>query len=105
MALQYTQMLRQADQEIATYYFILAGFFSWLLLAGFLVSPSTFSSNSQLHILEKAGDLGTTVAATVRHVPLLYIAAFCCLIAVAGLGSLWWRWRQNYIWVNRCIVM
>lgn len=105
MVSRYVQMLRQADQDIAPLYFILAGFFAWLLLAGFLVSPSTFSSGRSFDILDGSGPIGHNLAGTVRNVPLLYIAAFASFSAMAGLGWLWWKWRQNFIWVNRYIVM
>lgn len=98
-------MLRQADQEIAALYFMLAGFFAWLLLAGFLVSPSTFASGRSFEILESSGQIGHNLARSVRNVPLLYIAAFASFSAMAGLGWLWWKWRRNFIWVTRYVLM
>ncbi|KAJ3497945.1 hypothetical protein NLG97_g1508 [Lecanicillium saksenae] len=105
MVSTYVQMLRQADQEIAPLYFILAGFFAWLLLAGFLVSPSTFVSKQNLDMLDKSGHIGQSLAGAVRNVPLLYIAALASFSAMTGLGWLWWKWRRNFIWVTRYIVM
>lgn len=97
--------IQAISAEIASHYFVLAEFFSWLLLAGLIVSPSTFASVSYISVLVKAVGLGSYLATTVRSIPLLCIASFSCLVAVTGLGWLWWKWKHNYIWVNRYIVM
>ena len=98
-------MLREMDQNISMHYFALSGFFSWLLLAGFLISPATFSSANYFEALDRSGSVGKYMATAVRNVPVLYIATFACLISMIGLLWLWWKWRHNYLWVNRCLVM
>ena len=80
---------------------ILASFFSWFLLAGFVILPGTFTSvsippnNESLH---KTPDLLNTA-----HIPpLLVIAAVCCSLGYLGNLFLALRWRKNYVWlINR----
>ena len=105
MSPTYNEMLRQADVEIPVVYFLLAGLSSWLLLAGFLISPSTFVSIYESGLLQKTGELGEEFAGAVRNVPLLYIAGFASLAGVVGLAWLWWTWHRNYVWVKRYIVL
>ena len=96
---RYDEMILEIDKNISPHYFLTVGFFSWLLLAGFLVSPSTYAS------VKESSTLNGSVLNAVRNVPLLYIASFACLFASAGLGWLWWRWGHNYIWVNRYVIV
>jgi hypothetical protein len=35
----------------------------------------------------------------VKNIPLLVIAGICTGIGAAGMVWLWWRWRQNYVWL------
>ncbi|POR32940.1 Uncharacterized protein TPAR_06837 [Tolypocladium paradoxum] len=76
----YDKMILHID-KIQPYHFGLAGFFSWLLLAGFLVSPSTYASVRYLDAPEKTGDIGKAVVKAMRNIPLIFIASFACLIA------------------------
>lgn len=101
---QYDRMMLEVDSTHPGYLF-LAGFLSWLLLAGFLVSPSTYASARESDALDDTGKVGQSLMSAVRNVPLLYIASFACLIATAGLGWLWWRWRHNYVWVKRYVIV
>lgn len=34
-----------------------------------------------------------------KNIPLLVIAGICTGIGAAGMVWLWWRWRQNYVWL------
>lgn len=102
---KYEEMILEIDNNISPYYFIFAGFFSWLLLAGFLISPSTYTSVQQSNALNKSGAVGKTIISTVRNVPLIYIASFACLGATAGLCWLWYRWSRNHVWTNRYLIL
>jgi hypothetical protein len=92
-------MILEIDKNISPHYFLTVGFFSRFLLAGFLVSPSTYAS------VEESSTLDGSVMNAVHNVPLLYIALFACLFAAAGLGWLWWQWGHNYVWVNRYVIV
>lgn len=102
---RYEEMILEIDNSINPYYFIFAGFCSWLLLAGFLVSPSTYASVQHTNALDKSGAVGKSIINAVRNVPLIYIASFACLGATVGLIWLWHRWRPNQIWISRYLIV
>ena len=83
---------------------IFASFFTWILLAGYVVFPATFTSiNKNQSLDEKVDgkDFESRVLATVRNAPLLYIAACCCFVGVSGMLWLWWLHGRNYVGYNR----
>jgi hypothetical protein len=99
---RYVRMLLQLD-KVRYYHNFLADLFTRLLLAGFIVSPATFTSKS--NAVRNAANGSQTEQAilnTVQNVPLLWVAAICCLIGAFGISWLWWRWNDNFIWlINR----
>ncbi|KAJ9130187.1 hypothetical protein NKR23_g12311 [Pleurostoma richardsiae] len=102
---RYDEMLLENDKNVPHLESVAAKLCSWLLLAGYLVFPSTFASLSESHALSGAGKAGTYVSNTVKNVPCLYVASFCCGIAATGLAWLWWKWNRNYIClVNRIVI-
>jgi hypothetical protein len=86
---------------------ILASFFAWIMLAGFIVFPGTFTSLVNLRNTEAvqatpgAGD----VLNTVQSLPLTVVAVVCCVIGYVG--NLWLsiRWRTNYVWLLNRLYM
>ncbi|KAJ7447066.1 hypothetical protein B0H11DRAFT_1745107 [Mycena galericulata] len=101
MDTKYVNMLLALD-GIPPLYNILANFFTWILLAGFVLFPGTFTN------LQENNDLGGVGAAAVnviKHIEKAsrYVIAWVCTgIGAAGMGWLWYRWQANYIWlVNR----
>ena len=102
---RYIDMLLQLD-KIPVLYNILSSIFTWLLLAGYMVFPATFSSirNSQA-LANRAGKAGKLVSTAVQHIPLLYLAAICCVCGAAGMSWLGWLWRKNYVWILNRIVL
>ncbi|KAI0836085.1 hypothetical protein F5Y06DRAFT_288625 [Hypoxylon sp. FL0890] len=89
--------------ELPKLYNVLAALSSWLLLAGFVIFPGTFTS------LQKA-DLTTTEAGKVLHrivqnTPLLGIAIVCYVLGSVGTGILWWLFKQNSVWLNEKIFL
>ncbi|KAF7370568.1 hypothetical protein MSAN_00689200 [Mycena sanguinolenta] len=94
MDTRYVRMLLAID-DIPSVYNILANFFTWILLAGFVLFPGTFTSlqqNSQLSAI------GVTAVNVVKHVTLYVIAWVCTGVGAAGMVYLWIKWRGNYIW-------
>lgn len=80
---------------------ILASFFTWILLAGFIIFPGTFTS---IQKLDDNPNVSSSAAATailhsVKHVSLLVIAGVCCGIGALGMSWLWYKWHQNYVWL------
>jgi len=94
---RYMNMLLDLD-TIPRLHNILASFFTWILLAGFIIFPGTFTS---LSALADDPDLApaSSILSKVKHVPLLYIAAFSSGIGALGMIWLWWRWRSNFVWL------
>jgi hypothetical protein len=80
---------------------ILASFFTWILLAGFVIFPGTFTSIQQLDSDPKVQSSQTaeTILQSVKNVPLLVVAGICCGIGAGGMCWLWWTWRMNYVWL------
>ena len=115
---RYVEMLLAQDQIPRTHT-ILASFFAWLLLAGFVVFPGTFTSLKESYesdsdssssasdddnLLEQA--LSTeNILDSVRNVPLLVVGSVCCGIGVAGMVGLYFAHAGNYVWLlNRLFV-
>ena len=96
---RYIDMLLGLD-NISKVHNILASFFTWILLAGYIVFPATFNKLNDKDLDAKADNaLEAHALSTVRNVPLLYVAAFACGIGVLGCMWLWWKHRKNYVWV------
>ncbi|KAM3497462.1 hypothetical protein MY10362_009192 [Beauveria mimosiformis] len=90
-ATRYHSMVVQMEQEISLQYGVLAGVFAWLLLAGFLLSPATYTSARYVEALEKAALATKFSIATARNVPVIGLACAACTVATCGLGWLWWK--------------
>jgi len=98
MDTKYVNMLLAID-SIPPLYNMLASFFTWILLAGFVLFPGTFTN---LQEDNRLGALGISAVNVVKHVSLYVIAWVCTGVGAAGMLWLWYRWRANYIWlVNR----
>ncbi|KAI3391724.1 hypothetical protein diail_6865 [Diaporthe ilicicola] len=98
---RYMEMLLSLD-KIPRLHNILASFFGWILLAGFIVFPGTFTSIRDLSDNPELADKSPAardVLSQVQNIPLLVIAAICCGIGAAGLLWLVFRWRSNYVWL------
>lgn len=98
---RYMEMLLSLD-KIPRLHNILASFFGWVLLAGFIVFPGTFTSIRDLSDDPELADKSPTASAllsSVQNVPLLVVAAISCGIGAAGLLWLAFRWRSNYVWL------
>ncbi|KAF8880561.1 hypothetical protein BD779DRAFT_1473841 [Infundibulicybe gibba] len=87
---------------------ILAGFFTWILLAGFVLFPGTFSSlknDSVPKLAGVAGEVEKNILGVIQNLPLFVVAFVCCGIGAVGMIYLWWRWSNNYVWlVNRIFI-
>ncbi|KAL0929582.1 PHO85 cyclin-1 [Colletotrichum truncatum] len=97
-------MVLENDKDIDWWWSLLAKIFSWLLLAGYIVFPSTFASLQRSKTLESIGKVGHIVSGWVNDF-LISIASILSGGASIGLAYLWFKWRTNYIWVNQQIIM
>jgi hypothetical protein len=93
---EYDSLLLDIDHHIPLSYFVSASLLSWLLLAGYLISPSTYASIQQTEVLKDAGKATKSVFRVIRNLPLLVIASVGCFIATAGLAFISYEW-----WCNR----
>ncbi|KAE9373868.1 hypothetical protein N431DRAFT_338074 [Stipitochalara longipes BDJ] len=82
--------------QSSTFDDIAASVYTWLLLAGFIVFPSTF-----LNL--QTGTTGTlegiTIERVIKHIPLLCIAGSCTLAGTVMICQLWVKRRTNYEWL------
>jgi hypothetical protein len=96
---RYMEMLLQLD-KIPSFHNFFISCFTRLLLAGFIVSPATFTSKSNAAKNAANGNQTEQVILnTVQNVPLLWVATIFCLIGAIGISWLWWRWNGNYVWL------
>ncbi|KAJ7153650.1 hypothetical protein C8R46DRAFT_898023 [Mycena filopes] len=95
---KYVSMLLAID-DISAVNNLLASFFTWILLAGFVLFPGTFTN------LQQKTDLNaveSTAVNVIKHLSLYVVAWVCTSVGAAGMLWLWYRWQANYIWlVNR----
>ncbi len=97
---RYMDMLLAMD-TIPRLHNVLSSFFTWILLAGFIIFPGTYTTITKLNndAQIQGNHTASTILASVKNIPLLVIAGVCTGIGAAGMVWLWWRWRQNYIWL------
>ncbi|KAH6869886.1 hypothetical protein B0T10DRAFT_417984 [Thelonectria olida] len=91
--------------EIHWVYSTAAASCSWFLLAGYLISPSTYTSISESDTLNNTGKVGKSLMKAVQNVPLIVIASVFCFVATSGLVFLWRQNQNNYFWVKRYVVI
>ncbi|OQD76227.1 hypothetical protein PENANT_c121G09448, partial [Penicillium antarcticum] len=103
----YTRMLKE-EAEMNWIYNLLASGGNWVLLAGYLVIPGTFTSlkgsSSVEETLEK-NSAGRAILSTIQNPPLL---VFACIFLVAGATLLAWlftRYKANYSWLINKLFM
>ncbi|KAG4440533.1 hypothetical protein IFR05_004003 [Cadophora sp. M221] len=97
---RYMNMLLAMD-TIPRLHNILAAFFTWILLAGFVLFPGTFTSLQSLEDKPEvsSSETASAILKTVKNIPLLVIAGSCCGIGALGMIWLWMKWRSNYVWL------
>ncbi|KAH7890430.1 hypothetical protein F5I97DRAFT_1835366 [Phlebopus sp. FC_14] len=97
---RYVNMLLALD-DIPPLFNLLASFFTWILLAGFILFPGTFASWKN----SPTTDTEQQIIGIVNNIPLYVIAWVCTAIGASGMIWLWWRWQNNYIWItNRVFI-
>ncbi|KAF9561691.1 hypothetical protein CPC08DRAFT_635053 [Agrocybe pediades] len=97
MDTQYVNMLLALD-DIPALHNIAAQFFTWILLAGFILFPGTFT-NLQNDNGTLPDSVRQELLKVVNNLPLFVVAWICTGVGITGMIWLWWRWRKNYIWV------
>lgn len=98
-----------SQDEIPQWHTVSAAVCVWLLLAGFLVFPGTFTSLQET-IDDRDDDnvstqAGEAILGTVKNIPLLVIGAVACGISAVGMFALLIRHRMNFVWLlNRLLI-
>lgn len=107
---------------------LLAAFFAWIMLAGFLVFPITFTNYARKQAADTAYHNATYIydnktgnvsfdpgynatelknladnTERVQNTDLLVVAAVCTISALLGQVWLWRKHRTNYLWLNENI--
>lgn len=103
---RYMEMLLHLD-KIPRLHNIMASAFTWILLAGFLVVPGTYTKIQTSQTVKDADNPNDTGVAhdivhSIANIGLLWVSGFLALVGAFGCFYLWFRWRQNYVWlINR----
>jgi len=98
------EMLLHLD-EIPRLYNISASLFTWIILAGYLVVPGTFTTFKETKAFQDAdsnqsdGQVAHDIVNSIAHIGLLWLAGSFCVVGTVGCLALWIRWRQNYVWL------
>jgi hypothetical protein len=103
----YTQMLKE-EAEMDWKYNLGAGAGNWVLLAGYLVVPGTFTSlnnSDQVEQKLQENNAGRVLLKTIQN-PLLLVIA-CIFLALGGflLGWLSLKFKNSYSWLINRIFM
>ncbi|KAA8642350.1 hypothetical protein EYZ11_012327 [Aspergillus tanneri] len=103
----YMQMLLEL-QDIHWVYNLLSSFAGWILLAGFIVIPGTFTTLQESSSLGEnltKNDAEKAVLDTIQNPPLVAIAWSFLGIGAGIILFLFQKWRHNYIWlINRLFI-
>ena len=103
---RYMEMLLHLD-KIPRMHNIMASAFTWILLAGFLVVPGTYTKIKTSQTFQNADSssgngVEHVIVHSVANIGLLWVSGFLALVGASGCFYLWFRWRQNYVWlINR----
>ncbi|KAF9044381.1 hypothetical protein BJ165DRAFT_1347319 [Panaeolus papilionaceus] len=101
MESEYVHMVLALD-DISVFYNIMAAFFTWILLAGFVLFPGTFAnlqSAAAQHNLPTNSPIVLAAVNSITTLPLFVVASACAGMGIIGMLWLTWRWHKNYIWV------
>ena len=94
---QYNRMVLESNNVPAGYN-ILAAASLWILLAGYIVLPGSFTSLQNSKSLSDS-ETGKVVQHAIQNVPLLVVAGICCLFGAVGICYLWYIWWRSYVWL------
>lgn len=103
----YIQMLLDLDR-IPWYHSVGATLFGWLLLAGYVVIPGTFTSLKRSKSVEEhlsGSEPQRALLNAIRNPPLLAISSVFFTVGCSGLFWLGCTWRRNYIWLVNQLIM
>jgi hypothetical protein len=95
-----------ALDDIPRFHNILASFFTWILLAGFIIFPGTYTTITQLDNKNLTNNQAATLLITsIKHTKLIIVASVCSGIGSLGMIYLWHLHSQNYVWLLQRIFL
>ncbi|KAL2801857.1 hypothetical protein BJX63DRAFT_441766 [Aspergillus granulosus] len=104
---EYVRMLLEL-QNIHWMYNSAASLANWMLLAGYLVIPGTFTSLQKSDSIEDKlshNHAEKAILETIQNPPLVAIAWSLLGIGIGIIFVLFRRWRRNYLWlINRLFI-
>ncbi|CAG8236868.1 unnamed protein product [Penicillium olsonii] len=98
----YVRMIVEAD-KIPWEYNVLASSANWVLLAGYLVVPGTFTSLRNSDAVSDTlsqNSAGSAILNTIQNPPLLAISCVLFVIGTVIMGWLFRKHQFNYIWLT-----
>ncbi|KAJ6109864.1 hypothetical protein N7486_002099 [Penicillium sp. IBT 16267x] len=98
---RYVRMMVEADR-IPWQYNLMASAAHWILLAGYLVVPGTFTSlqvSDEVHSSLSGNKAGALILSTIQNPPLLALAVSFFVTGIFIMGWLSWEYQSNYIWL------
>jgi hypothetical protein len=104
---RYVRMILEADKAPWQYNLLASGA-HWVLLAGYLVIPGTFTSlqkSDTVHNTLSDNEAGEIILKSIQNPPLLALASVFFVVGLALLGRLYYEYRSNYIWLINRIFM
>ncbi|KAJ5641198.1 hypothetical protein N7490_005198 [Penicillium lividum] len=104
---RYVRMMVEAD-KIPWQYNVLASAAHWVLLAGYLVVPGTFTSlqtSKEVNSTLSNNEAGSLMLDTIKNPPLLAMAIFFFVTGIGIMGWLYWEYQSNYLWLINHIFM
>ncbi|KAM7212659.1 hypothetical protein V8F06_011947 [Rhypophila decipiens] len=106
---KYMEMLLSLD-KIPQLHNILCSCFTWLLLAGFVVIPGSFTSLRKLEAktngeIIPGSPAANAILSSVAETSVTVIGFICMGIGTTGAIWLGWRWRKNYVWLLNKLYM
>ncbi|KAJ5946399.1 hypothetical protein N7454_003238 [Penicillium verhagenii] len=103
----YVRMMLEAD-KVPWEYNIIASAAHWILLAGYLVIPGTFTSLQTSDDVKSSltgNEAGAFILGTIKNPPLLAMATLFFFTGIAIMGWLYWEYQSNYMWLINRIFM
>ena len=94
---RYDALIVQSYRVPATFN-LLAVFFLWVLLAGFVVFPATFPPLLRSSAVSSSSS-GRLVQRAIQSVPLLVLGMVCFVLGTAGVAWLWRTRRREHLWL------
>jgi len=106
---KYMEMLLSLD-KIPQLHNILCSCFTWILLAGFVVIPGSFTSLKKLEAktngeIIPGSPAANAILSSVAETSVTAIGFVCMGIGTTGAMWLGWRWRKNYVWLLNKLYM